>query len=168
MKAGIYLNKSMKDQTAFTSINGDIWFDQDSQNPGDTNWAFSNGLVGNFKQLAQSNVVLNGQYRSWNIEWFVQDNWRVNKKLTLDYGIRFYIIQPQYDAALQTSSFNPSLYNTADRAALIQPARVDGQNVGINPLTGATVSNALVGSIVNNGKGFVKDRKSTRLNSSHT
>ncbi len=155
MKFGIYLNKSLKDQTAFTSVNGDIWFDQDSQNPGDTNWAFSNGLLGNFKQLAQSNVVLNGQYRSWNIEWFAQDNWRVNKKLTLDYGIRFYIIQPQYDAGLQTSSFNPSLYNNADRAVLVQPAVVNGQNVGVNPLTGATTAQALVGSIVNNGKGFV-------------
>jgi len=154
MKAGIYLHKSLKDQTAFTSVNGDIWFDRDSANPGDTNWAYSNAMLGNFRQLAQSNVVLNGQYRSWNIEWFVQDNWRVNKKLTLDYGIRFYIIQPQYDAGLQTSSFNPSLYNNADRAVLVNPARVDGQNVGINPLTGAVLPNALVGSIVNNGKGF--------------
>ena len=100
-------------------------------------------------------MVLNGQYRSWNIEWFAQDNWRVNKKLTLDYGIRFYIIQPQYDAGLQTSSFNPSLYNNADRAVLVQPAVVNGQNVGVNPLTGATTAQALVGSIVNNGKGFV-------------
>lgn len=155
MKAGIYLHKSLKDQTAFTAVNGDIWFDRDSQNPGDTNWAYSNGLLGNFRQLAQSNQVLNGQYRSWNIEWFVQDNWRVSKKLTLDYGLRFYIVQPQYDAALNTSSFNPALYNAADRAVQIQPARIDGVNVGVNPLTGATVANALVGSLVNNGKGYV-------------
>jgi len=155
MKAGIYLHKSRKDQTAFTSVNGDIWFDRNSQNPGDTNWAYSNALLGNFDRLAQSDKVLNGQYRSWNIEWFVQDNWRVNKKLTLDYGIRFYIIQPQYDAALQTSSFNPALYDPAARAQLIQPARIDGVNVGINPITGATVPNALVGSILNTGRGFV-------------
>ena len=155
MKFGIYLHKSRKDQTAFTSVNGDIWFDRNSQNPGDTNWAYSNALLGNFDRLAQSDKVLNGQYRSWNIEWFAQDNWRVNKKLTLDYGIRFYIIQPQYDAAQQTSSFNPSLYDPAARAQLIQPARIDGVNVGINPITGATVPNALVGSILNTGRGFV-------------
>jgi hypothetical protein len=155
MKAGIYLHKSLKDQTAFTSVNGDIWFDNNTQNPGDTNWAFSNALLGNFDRLAQSNQVLNGQYRSWNIEWFVQDNWRVNNKLTLDYGLRFYIIQPQYDAAGQTSSFNPAIYDGAARAQLIQPARVNGVNVGINPITGATVPNALVGSILNNNRGFV-------------
>lgn len=155
MKAGIYLHKSLKDQTAFTSVNGDIWFDNNTQNPGNTNWSFSNALLGNFDRLAQSNTVLNGQYRSWNIEWFVQDNWRVNNKLTIDYGIRFYIIQPQYDAALQTSSFNPALYDSGSRAVLIQPARVDGVNVGINPVTGAQVPNALVGSIVNTNRGFV-------------
>lgn len=155
MKAGIYLHKSLKDQTAFTSVNGDIWFDQNTQNPGDTNWAFSNALLGNFDRLAQSNKVLNGQYRYWNVEWFVQDNWRVNNKLTLDYGMRFYWIQPQYDAARQTSSFNPALFDANARAVLIQPARVNGVNVGINPATGATVPNALVGSILNNNRGFV-------------
>jgi hypothetical protein len=155
IKAGIYLHKSLKDQTAFTSVNGDIWFDNDTANPNDTNWAFSNGLMGNFQRLAQSNRVLNGQYRSWNVEWFLQDNWRVNKKLTLDYGLRFYIIQPQYDRALQTSSFNSALYNSADRAVLVQPGRVNGVNVGINPITGAQTPNALVGSIVQTGRGFV-------------
>ena len=155
LKAGIYMHKSRKDQTAFTSINGDIWFDRDSQNPGDTNWAYSNAMLGNYRQLAQSNTVLNGQYRSWNVEWFVQDNWRVNRKLTLDYGMRFYWIQPQFDQALQTSSFNPSLFDQASRAVLIQPAVVDGVNVGRNPITGATTPQALIQSIVNTGRGFV-------------
>ncbi len=155
MKAGIYIHKSRKDQTAFTSVNGDINFDRDSANPGDTNWAFSNAAIGNYRTLAQSNVVLNGMYRNWNVEFFAQDNWRVNNKLTLDYGLRFYWIQPQFDAGLQTSSFNPALYDQASKAVQIQPAVVNGANVGVNPLTNATVPFALVGSIVNNGKGFV-------------
>ncbi len=155
MKAGIYIHKSRKDQTAFTSVNGDINFDRDSSNPGDTNWAFANAAIGNYRTLAQSNQVLNGQYRNWNIEFFAQDNWRVNNKLTIDYGLRFYWIQPQFDAALQTSSFNPSLYDRGSTAVQIQPGVVNGANVGINPLTNATVPFALVGSIVNNGKGFV-------------
>ncbi len=155
IKAGIYLHKSLKDQTAFTSVNGDVWFDNNTQNPGNTNWAFSNALLGNFDRLAQSDKALNGQYRYWNIEWFVQDNWRVNNKLTLDFGLRFYLIRPQYDRALQTSSFNPAIFDNAASAVLIQPARINGQNVGINPVSGATVPNALVGSIVNTGRGFV-------------
>src|SRR5262249_3319596 len=94
VKGGIYLHKSLKDQTAFTSVNGIINFDRDANNPLDSNWAFSNALLGNYDTLQQSNQVLNGQYRSWNVEWYVQDNWRATRKLTLDYGIRFYWVQP--------------------------------------------------------------------------
>lgn len=36
IKTGIYVHKSQKDQTAFTSVNGTILFDRDGQNPGDT------------------------------------------------------------------------------------------------------------------------------------
>ena len=152
-KFGIYLHKSLKDQTAFTSVNGNIWFDRDGQNPGDTNWAFSNAILGNYQRLQQSNVVLNGEYRSWNAEWYVQDNWRVNSKLTLDYGIRFYWIQPQYDQALQTSSFNPGLVDAKNQAVLRQPYRdpATGLVVSRNPLTGEIGPRALIGSIINTG-----------------
>jgi hypothetical protein len=155
-KGGIYLHKSAKDQTAFTSVNGIIEFGRDSNNPGDTNWPWSNALLGNYKYLQQSNVVLNGQYRSWNVEWFLQDNWRATKKLTLEYGIRFYWIQPQYDQALQTSAWNKSLYDPAAAAVLMQPGLdANGKRIAVNPLTGATAPSALIGSIVNTGKGFV-------------
>lgn len=155
-KFGIYMQKSLKDQTAFTSTNGDIWFDRDAANPLDTNWAYSNAMLGNFQRLAQSNTVLNGQYRSWNIEWYAQDSWRVNRKLTIDYGLRFYIIQPQYDAGLQTSSFNPGLFNASAKAQFIQPyLNASGARVGRNPITGAEVPAALIGAIIPGGTGFV-------------
>jgi hypothetical protein len=156
LKAGMYVHYSQKDQTAFTSVNGNIWFDRDGQNPGDTNWAFANALLGNYQRVQQSNVVHNGMYRNYNIEWYFQDNWRVTSKLTLDLGMRFYWIQPQYDAAGLTSSFYPERYNTADAATLVQPFRnAEGSIVGRNPITGQTVPRALIGSIVESGGGFV-------------
>lgn len=97
IKGGAYLHYSQKDQTAFTSVNGNIWFNRNTQNPNDTNWAFSNALIGTYERIEQSNTVLNGEYRYWNVEWYLQDTWRVSSRLTLDYGMRFYWIQPQYD-----------------------------------------------------------------------
>ena len=155
-KGGLYLHRSAKDQTAFTSVNGTIWFDRDTNNPSDANWAFANAALGNYQRLQQSSVVLNGQYRSWNVEWYLQDNWRVNKKLTLEYGMRFYWIQPQYDKAHQTSAWNRGLYDTASAGVLRIP-RLDanGARIAVNPLTGETGPAALIGSLVNTGKGFV-------------
>jgi hypothetical protein len=156
MKWGLYLHKSDKDQTSTSSVNGYINFNRDANNPGDANWAYATALLGNYRYVQQSSRVLNGQYRDWNIEWFVQDNWRVNSKLTLDYGIRFYWLQPQYDAALQTSSWNKTLYDTAAAGVLRVAGRDAGGNrVAVNPLTGETGPAALIGSIVNTGKGFV-------------
>jgi len=36
-----------------------------------------------------------------NFEWYGQDNWKASKKLTLDYGVRFYYWTPQWDTTLQ-------------------------------------------------------------------
>ena len=156
LKGGIYLHYSMKDQTAFTAVNGDIRFNRDSANPNDTNWDFSNALLGNFQRVEQSNHVLNGQYRSWNVEWYVQDNWKVNSKLTLDLGLRFYWIQPQYDSALQTASFNPSLYDRSATAVLMQRAinPATGAVAARNPITGEYGGANLIGTLVQTGKGF--------------
>ena len=154
-KAGAYLHKSLKDQTAFTSVNGNINFDRDGNNPGDTNWAFANALLGSFRTLEQSNQALNGQYRSWNVEWFVQDNWRVSNKLTLDYGVRFYWIQPQYDRALQTASYNPFLYDTKAAGVLRQPCMAGGARRACDPISGEVGPAALIGSLINTGAGFV-------------
>jgi hypothetical protein len=155
-KGGVYLHKSAKDQTSTNSVNGYINFNRDTNNPGDTNWSWSNALLGNYDTLQQSNTVLNGQYRSWNVEWYLQDNWHVNKKLTVEYGLRFYWVQPQYDAALQTSSWNNSLYDPAARGVLrIAGKDASGNRISINPLTNEAGPAALIGSIVNTGKGFV-------------
>jgi hypothetical protein len=155
-KGGIYIHKSAKDQTSTNSVNGYISFSRDTNNPGDTNWAWSNALLGNYNNVRQSNQVLNGQYRSINVEWYLQDNWKVSNKLTLEYGIRFYYIQPQYDDALQTSSWNKTLYDPSARGVLrIAGLNAAGARISINPLTGETGPAALIGSLVNTGKGFV-------------
>lgn len=155
-KAGIYLHKSDKDQTAFTSVNGTINFNRDANNPGDSNWAFSNALLGNYDTLQQSNQVLNGMYRSWNVEWYLQDSWHVTSKLSVEYGLRFYWVQPQFDAGLNTSAWNKSLYDPAAAGILrIAGKDANGNRISIDPVTGQTGPAALIGSIVNTGKGFV-------------
>ncbi len=152
LKVGFYIQRSRKDQTAFTPANANIWFDRDSANPGDTNWAFSNALVGSFQRFQQANQILNGLYRYTNVEWFIQDNWKIRPGLTLDYGMRFYIIQPQFDAALQTASFNPALFKTQDQVALLERRINPAANrvEAYNPVTRTFQPPALIGSLASN------------------
>ena len=96
LKAGFYFQRSRKDQAAGDSAA--IGFSNNTNNPNNTGHPYANALLGNFDTFRQPNIgVFQGQYRSTNVEWYVQDNWKVNNRLTLDYGMRFSLIYPQYD-----------------------------------------------------------------------
>src|SRR5262249_20807366 len=110
VKVGALWENSFKPQSSFANNNGNIQFNNDSSNPFDTGFAFANAATGVYNTFTQASGYFIGKYRYNNVEWFIQDNWKVNSRLTLDYGLRFYLIQPQYDEDLQTSNFLPELY----------------------------------------------------------
>ena len=54
----------------------------------------------------------------------LQDNWKVNDRLTLDYGLRFYWVQPQHDEAGLTSNFIPELFDANQAVRLYRPGLI--------------------------------------------
>ena len=52
---------------------------------------------------------------------YVQDNWRVNRRLTLNLGLRWDGTPHTYEANQQSANFYPNLYNRAKRLHSIQP-----------------------------------------------
>lgn len=145
-KAGIYYERTQKIQYASTPTRGTISFNQDGNNPNDANNAYGTALLGLYDSYTEATARPQGDWRYTNTEFFIQDTWRVRKNLSLDYGLRFYHDMPQYDARLQLSSFSPAAYNRANAPVLLQPAKVNGVNVALNPVTGQTYSNGLVGT----------------------
>ncbi len=128
LKAGLYMQRSRKNQTSFNDNNGSYNWGDTTANPYDTGYGYSNMLYGVYQTFDQSSGYINGHYRYWNIEEFVQDTWKVTPHVTLDYGLRGSWYQPQYDASLQASTFVLADYNPADAPKLFTPA--------INPATG--------------------------------
>jgi hypothetical protein len=121
IKAGFYAQRSRKDQTVFARTDGDINFNNDPNNPLNTGHPYSNALLGVYNSYIQANNFVKGLYRYWNVEGYVQDNWKVTRKLTLDYGLRISWYEPQYDVLLQTGSFNPTQYDTSKAVRLYFP-----------------------------------------------
>jgi hypothetical protein len=119
-KAGIYIQHSAKPQAAFASWNGNISFVDNVNNPYDTGYAYANAAIGVFNTYQQANTYAMPFWEYKNVEFYVQDNWK-HKRLTLDYGMRFYYMTPQWDTSLTASTFLPDRYNPAAAARLYQP-----------------------------------------------
>jgi hypothetical protein len=150
-KLGFYAQRSLKDQSGFGANNGQLEFTEDSSNTFDTTFPFANAATGVFRFYDQASIYPIGQYRYWNTEWYAQDSWKPTARLTVEAGIRFYWVQPQYDQAMLTANFIPSLYNQSQAVRLYRPAfNAAGQRVARDPVTGTMIDQAFVGRIVPN------------------
>ncbi len=146
IKFGAYFERTRKDQSASVATRGSISFDRDRNNPLDTNYAYSNALIGSYDFYTEATDRPQGQYRFTNLELFVQDAWRVNRKLLIDYGVRAYIDAPQYDARSQLASFSPADYNPAKAPVLLRPALIGSTRVARDPVSGKTFPEGFIGT----------------------
>ena len=121
IKAGAFWQNSFKPQSAFANNNGQYNFSDNTSNPLDTGFGFANAALGIYNSFSQASGYFIGKYRYNNVEFFAQDNYKVSSRLTLDYGIRLYWIQPQYDEDFQTANFLPNLFSSADAPRLYRP-----------------------------------------------
>lgn len=129
------------------SPSGNFNFGRDVNNPLDTGYAYSNAALGVFSSYTEGSNRPVQHLRQRNIEWFVQDNWKVTRRLTLDYGIRFYWIPPIVDGANLFAGFAPRLFDPAKAVKLVQPGIVDGKRVGVNPVNGAVLPATTIGAV---------------------
>jgi len=116
-------------------------------------------LLGQTSQYYQNNdtVTFNTQY--YNIEFYAQDNWKINRRLTMDLGIRMYHPTPQSDLNGTFVNFQPSSYSAANAMRLYYPQCITPgatnctsatTAVALDKATGNTVSYAYVGDTVPN------------------
>ena len=151
IKAGAYVQRSRKDQTSFAAANGSINFGDDANNPLDSGFGWANAALGIFDSFTQASKYATGMYRYTNAEAYLQDTWKVNSRLTLDYGIRLSWIQPQFDASLQTSNFLPNRWDPSQQPRLYYPTLdASGKRVAIDPVTGQVLPAVAIGTIVPN------------------
>jgi hypothetical protein len=152
LKAGINVDHANRPATAWSPLNspnGIIDFSANSTNPYDTNDAYANALIGSVNNYSESDHRPYADDAFTQVAWFVQDNWRVTRRLTLDIGFRFAVIGVTHQANGQKlAGFVPSLFDAATAPKLITPALDStGKRVGYNPATGGYVNAVLIGSL---------------------
>jgi hypothetical protein len=147
-KAGISIDYIVQRAIASPpSPSGNFNFGRDVNNPNDTGYAYSNAALGVFASYSEGSARPVQHLQQKNVEWFVQDNWKVSRRLIFDYGVRFYWVRPLVDRDDLFSGFSPSLYDPSKAVKLVQPQLADGKRVGVNPVNGAVLPAATIGAV---------------------
>jgi hypothetical protein len=147
-KAGFFLEKSARNAARSSVFNGAFDFGRNVLNPFDSNYAYSNALMGLVNSYTESNRHPEAHGRYSNIEWYVQDTWRPHKRLTLELGARFYRVSPTYTKNDLLAAFFVEDFDPKKAPLLIEPYRATptSPRLGRNPVTGEIVPEVKIGT----------------------
>lgn len=95
-KFGMYYNWDFKSQTGNWGMEGNINFGSSSSMPNDTGNGLANLMLGNFNNFSQANAHIFPYFKFWQFDAYAQDSWKITKRLTVDYGVRFSHMVPTY------------------------------------------------------------------------
>ncbi len=154
-KAGAYLNHSYKAQNtgaggiANLSFQGYVNFGNSATNALDTGFGYSNAATGVFTEYLQASKFIEGDMVYNQVEGFLQDNWKVTNRLTVDYGVRLVHQGPQYDKNGTMSNFFTDKWSASQAPVLYIAGCSNGAAAcsgntrnALNPLTGQIVTAA--------------------------
>lgn len=148
LKIGTYIETFYRNQKKSVNFVGTFNFAQSSTNPLDTGYAYANAALGVFNTYSEISGEAWMKVRTGGYEFFAQDNWKVTRKLTLDYGLRLYVLLPIWEMDDFMAGFVQDRYDPKKAMRLIEPG-FDAQRrrVGVNPVNGQIYSAAQIGAI---------------------
>lgn len=121
-KVGAYFQagRYLQSHTGST-FNGSFNFGVNTSSPFDTQYAYSNMLIGSYSSYSEGSNNANYAPHWKVLEWFVQDHWKLRSNLSLDYGVRFTYDIPTTLVEGQGAGFVPDRYDPTQVPALYRP-----------------------------------------------
>ena len=158
-KGGFVREHERFTQARSSTFAGEFNVQNDTNNPNNAGFAFANLYLGQITTYNESmgRVPDNRWQTTW--AFYVQDTWKLNRKVTLDLGLRFYKWNHPLSNTGEASAFTFERFDPAwggKPPALFEPVLVGGARRARNPLTGEILPSPFIGQMVP-GSGYTCD-----------
>ena len=141
LRLGFQIQQMLKSENA---VAGEASFNFGTGAPNDV--PFADFLLGNVVQYTQQNKDTIPDLQYLNSEAYLQDDWKLTRKLTLNLGVRWSDLPSPHDKANILANFDPALYSP-QLAPTIDPASGNfnpGQSIGGVALMPSTYANGII------------------------
>jgi hypothetical protein len=135
VKAGIAIIRNRKDQNGRSDYAGNLNFSSDTGNANRTFQSFGDALLGNFRTYQEANLDAVGFFRFTQYEAFATDNWKLNRKLSIEFGVRYQYGIPTFTQGNNLANFDIARYNPAQAVTVLANGTIDAARGG-NRLNG--------------------------------
>ncbi|HKQ80425.1 MAG TPA: carboxypeptidase regulatory-like domain-containing protein [Blastocatellia bacterium] len=124
LKTGVQIIRNRKDQNGRSLYAGNVTFNP-TGNPNTTRNGFADALLGNFRTYSEASIDPIGFFRFSQTEAYVNDSWRFNRNLSLEFGVRYAYTSPTYTQANNIVNFDPALYDPSKAVTVNANGTID-------------------------------------------
>jgi hypothetical protein len=126
-KMGVALEYNSKTEPGTADYMGNFNFGHDANNPFSTGNGYANMLLGVYTTYTESDNRVDKDVRHWQNDFYIQDNWRVNPRLTLDFGLRVQHSGSDFEINNMNSGFFADQWDPNEAARVYRLVCMDGR-----------------------------------------
>jgi Carboxypeptidase regulatory-like domain/TonB-dependent Receptor Plug Domain len=126
-KAGVSIEYNRKTEPGSADYMGNYNFGHNADNPLSTGNGYANMLLGVFTTYTEISDRIDRDVRHWQNDFYIQDNWRVSPKFTLDYGLRIQHSGSDFEVNEMNSGFFADAWNANQAPRVFRLVCMDGR-----------------------------------------